>query len=86
MKSAAVFLLIFVLINIVYSNELSQYQDDHPSSGEPSKLNLANKTLEPEENWFEQKLDHFNTINEYIIWKQNISMLKTYYLLLEKKS
>uniref|UniRef100_W8BKV3 Thymus-specific serine protease n=5 Tax=Ceratitis capitata TaxID=7213 RepID=W8BKV3_CERCA len=79
MKSAAVFLLIFVLINIVYSNELSQYQDDHPSSGEPSKLNLANKTLEPEENWFEQKLDHFNTINEYIIWKQRYFMNDKFY-------
>lgn len=63
-------LLIFTFNNLDNAKAFGSRRSVRHTIDEPSKQLTPDDTPEPEENWFEQKLDHFDDTQQNITWKQ----------------
>uniref|UniRef100_A0A034VSX5 Uncharacterized protein n=1 Tax=Bactrocera dorsalis TaxID=27457 RepID=A0A034VSX5_BACDO len=63
-------LLIFTFNNLDNVKAFGPRRSAPYTIDEPSKQLRPDDTPEPQENWFEQKLDHFDDKQENITWKQ----------------
>uniref|UniRef100_A0A0A1XMQ0 Putative serine protease K12H4.7 n=1 Tax=Zeugodacus cucurbitae TaxID=28588 RepID=A0A0A1XMQ0_ZEUCU len=79
LQLAAICLLIFTFNNIDNANAIGLHRGGRRIIDEPSKQQTPIDTPEPEENWFKQKLDHFDGRQQNITWKQRYFMNEKFY-------
>uniref|UniRef100_A0A0K8W1A3 Putative serine protease F56F10.1 n=1 Tax=Bactrocera latifrons TaxID=174628 RepID=A0A0K8W1A3_BACLA len=75
-------LLLFIFASIDKTSALGRFRNgryDDGFLGEPSKFESLRRKPEPEDKWFEQKLDHFGQKNKELTWKQRYFVNDEFY-------
>lgn len=65
--------MLFIFASIDNTSALGRFRNgryDDGFLGEPSKFESLRRKPEPEDKWFEQKLDHFGGKSKELTWKQ----------------
>ncbi|XP_054735539.1 putative serine protease K12H4.7 [Anastrepha obliqua] len=75
-RLTAVFLLMFVFDNF---DNTTAFRNGHRTISEPNAYHSPYNALERRENWFAQKLDHFDKEHRNVTWKQRYFMNDKFY-------